>query len=708
MISIIISLALGSVAPAWWTPSTNVSKACADFAPGNEGGGKIRPVSALDLATLRDFGSIVEDPSTPAPFSISPDGAKIALVLRRGNPAENAYCLALVILDRRTQAVRVLDFASEYIPEIFDKGNLAGYQDGMPNGQVPLWSPDGRWIAYLKRQNGVTHLWQASISDGRVNPVTDSPIDVDKFSWTDSGATLVYSVRSGLRAARAAIAGGGLSGHHYDERYVPDRSSVPFPRAPTTDQFYSVDAGIRMPATAAERALLGTELPPGSVACVLGIGGARACVERRSPVYINSPTVIRVHEHGETIQCSARTCDDHVAAVFWSADYRSVYYLRREGWADSSTALYQWRPSHRPRLVLRTDDLLFGCRATSTSILCARETATAPRHIVTIEPRTGHMATLFNPNPEFATLTSGQVERLHWRNAYGIETFGDLILPANGVATMPLPLVVVGYDSRGFLRGGTGDEYPIQAFAARGFAVLRYQRPKDVGLLKPARTISEIVRRDNDRWRDRRSVLSSLEVVIRQLISRGLVDPHRIGITGFSDGASNANFAILNSSLFAVASMSSCCEDPFSVTTVVGPALSEAAHGWGYPRLTSPNPAFWQPISLAANAERVRIPILLQQSDREYLFGLQTVSALRELGRPIDLFVYPDEYHIKWQPAHRLAIYRRNLRWFDFWLKGEAREAGQSSAEYARWQQWRSSGRVASASQPRSGRGEDQ
>src|SRR3546814_4567827 len=41
------------------------------------------------------------------------------------------------------------------------------------------------------------------------------------------------------------------------------------------------------------------------------------------------------------------------------------------------------------------------------------------------------------------------------------------------------PLVVVQYDTRGFLRGGTGDEYPIQALAASGFAVLSVSRPID-------------------------------------------------------------------------------------------------------------------------------------------------------------------------------------------------------------------------------------
>src|SRR3546814_5155407 len=52
-------------------------------------------------------------------------------------------------------------------------------------------------------------------------------------------------------------------------------------------------------------------------------------------------------------------------------------------------------------------------------------------------------------------------------------------MPAPSRPSKPYPLVVVQYDTRGFLRGGTGDEYPIQALAASGFAVLSVSRPID-------------------------------------------------------------------------------------------------------------------------------------------------------------------------------------------------------------------------------------
>ena len=40
---------------------------------------------------------------------------------------------------------------------------------------------------------------------------------------------------------------------------------------------------------------------------------------------------------------------------------------------------------------------------------------------------------------------------------------------------------------------------------------------------------------------------------------------------------------------------------------------------------------------------------------------------------------------MKWQPVHRLAIYVRNVDWFDFWLKGVEDPAPAKAGQYERW-----------------------
>jgi hypothetical protein len=74
-------------------------------------------------------------------------------------------------------------------------------------------------------------------------------------------------------------------------------------------------------------------------------------------------------------------------------------------------------------------------------------------------------------------------------------------------------------------------------------------------------------------------------------------------------------------------------------------------------------------------------------ADDEYLSARQSFTASRELDRPIELYVLPDEHHVKWQPAHRIAVYNRAIDWFDYWLN--ANKAPSREEEVARWEAMR-------------------
>src|SRR3546814_11299960 len=91
----------------------------------------------------------------------------------------------------------------------------------------------------------------------------------------------------------------------------------------------------------------------------------------------------------------------------------------------------------------------------------------------------------FNPNPEFAAIKLGKVERLRWTNDRGLPAWGDLALPPDYDGRTRLPLVIVQYRSRGFLRGGIGDDYSIHLLAASGFTVLSFQSPPHCSSASP-------------------------------------------------------------------------------------------------------------------------------------------------------------------------------------------------------------------------------
>lgn len=399
------------------------------------------------------------------------------------------------------------------------------------------------------------------------------------------------------------------------------------------------------------------------------------------------PVSLKVETGGRTVTCAVAACADAVAALWWRDSGELLFLQGGTPENGGTTTLYRWRVDAEPTPVplLATTDALLGCQRLARRLICARETATHPRVIVSLDPDTGRSTTIYDPNPQFARLRTGAVQRLRWRDPDGVAGYGDLVLPPRHRPGDRHPLVIVQYQSRGFLRGGTGDEYPIHALASRGFAVLSFNRVRPFASDAGARDINAFIRIGMTDFAERRRMLSAIETGIDRSIALGAVDPGRIGISGLSDGAATVAFALVNSARFRAAAMSSCCDDPSTVHFAAGLAYLDATTAWGYPGPGAGGAAFWRRYSLAANAERIDVPILLQLPDDEFRLGLETYVSLDRRQVPIEMHVFPDEYHVKWHPAHRLAIYERAIDWFDFWLNGREDPAPEKRDQYVRW-----------------------
>ena len=135
---------------------------CAGILPGQATPGPSRPLRPVDLARLRDIGPLDPDAFAEPSFTISPDGRWAAFQLRRGDPARNAYCLAMILVDlSQKDPPRILDEGRDPILFTFDFRGIADFPLGLLRVITPRWSPDGRWIAFLKRSGGTVQVWRA-------------------------------------------------------------------------------------------------------------------------------------------------------------------------------------------------------------------------------------------------------------------------------------------------------------------------------------------------------------------------------------------------------------------------------------------------------------------------------------------------------------------------------------------------------------------
>jgi len=665
---------------------------CEDLLPAAPAAGPKRAITARDLVRFRDVGDPLPYIDYQSPLGLSPDGADLAFVVSRADPLTNRICRGLVAVPVQGGPPRLLDRGGELI---ITRGIYRGIWEstGFPETVTPLWSPDGKWIAWRKRIGGVTQLWRVR-ADGRDGAqVTQDRFDVENFAWSADSRTLVVARRANALEAEKALDAEGRTGWLYDERVVPNEGWRPNPWAkdvPLEIAAIDLASGTARTASAAEAARIPAEVLDyrfeSAAASVLGY---KAWTEAAGSHPLASKRLWAADPPGARIACRAAACQGRIGNIWWDPSGTALVFQRRQGWNNEETALYHWEPrSGRVRPLLRTLDVLTGCRRTGDTLVCGRENAAMPRRIVAIDLRSGKERLVFDTNPEFARIALGPVRRLRWKNAFGLPAWGDLVLPADYDGKRRLPLVVVTYFSHGFLRGGVGDDYPIYLFAALGFAVLSVERaPHVAGSFPDLKTwdqVNAVGRRD---WGERRNLLSTTLGGVDGAIATGMVDPARVGITGLSDGASNVEFALINSNRFAAAAMSTCCEGPVTDLVMGGPGWGDWNHAvMGYPLSIDQDRTFWQPMSLAVNARQMNTPLLLQLADREALLALETYGALREAKKPVEMIVFDQEYHNKVQPAHRLAVYTRSVDWFRFWLMGAEDPAPDKQAQYRRWQ----------------------
>lgn len=683
--SLLAALAAGT---ALLAPFAAAHAACARLNWSNISLPERRALSPDDLVRIRDVGPSGDDPPSQHLFSFSPDHRSIAFQIRQADPASNSYCLGMVVISLETDAKpRFVDMGGELILRPADDSVYPIKWSGIPSTVTPVWTSDGKSILFLKRTNGVTNVWRASTASTRSSQLTAFSQDVSDFRLIDD-RLIIAKLRDDGSAMKEALDREALGGYHFDSRFVPMMSSRPYARVAPARIMRAIDmrTGTVREATAQEvsafpnsdRTVADPTESPAS--CT----SARRATDNRLP---SSWRVEQICPTGAKVVCTQAACSGNIITAWENNDATIVRFLKQEGWARSEWTIYEWNiAADSARKIYSTHALLMDCQPlTFDDIICLRETSLEPRHLARLDLRRNGLSIIANFNPEFSRLDLGRVERLTLRSDAGIEAFADLVLPTNFQAGRRVPVIIVQYQSRGFLRGGTGDEFPIQAFANNGFAVLSMQRPMPVGALNRPRDAIAIDRVSLLDFADRKSVLSVIEKAVAIIVDRGIADPSSIGITGLSDGSSTVQFASLHSELFSAAVVSGCCWEPGQAVSL-GPQTAQRYTAIGWPDSSEIAETFWKNMSISRNADRIGFPFLFQMADEEYQMALPSFIALQEKGKPADLFVYPEEHHVKWQPAHRLSSYWRSIDWFNYWLRGIVPAKGRRKVEALRWQ----------------------
>jgi hypothetical protein len=682
-------LAIGAASLAFAVPARAEDIVCPPVWPPRAPASSVSLADPAALLALRDISQPGPGANGTSPLAVSPDGKRIAFFIAQPVPAVNDLCETLVVLDLAApRDVRILDSGGSGIryEEV-----LRGVRRPSGTFEVnsPVWSPDGRALVYRKRVDGEVQAWRAALDTGSARQLSHAEQDVEAVSWSRDGERVLYTVRPGRAAFFAAREREAAKGYLYDARFLPSLAAEPQLPAELPEALMSLPAegGPATPAAEADKAAFA---PPSQwtyeIHAVERPDGVRAGADPVDETFLSRSTVWVERAPGERTKCADPACTGALRGLWWQGD--EVMFLKRDGWLREDSVIQAWSPqSGTVRTLMRVNERVSGCVPTRDQLLCLSEGSRRPRRVIAVDPASGRMSEFFDPNPEVDTASLPPVERLRWTNEMGHDAWADLVLPSGSPPRGGWPMVIVQYRSDGFLKGGTGDEYPIYPLVARGMAVFSFHAPDSIGFhTANGADMAAMAAAGHRNWARRRSVHDSLMRGLDLALARGTIDPSRIGISGLSDGSTTTRFALINENRFAAASISTCCLEPFTIMALGGPAQAEWFRLMGYPDASRPDDDFWRPASMALNAGKMRTPLLMQLSDDEFIDSLETFTALREHDKPVELYVFRGEHHIKWQPVHRLAIYERNLDWFAFWLQDRVDPDPAKAEQYARWE----------------------
>ncbi len=256
----------------------------------------------------------------------------------------------------------------------------------------------------------------------------------------------------------------------------------------------------------------------------------------------------------------------------------------------------------------------------------------------------------------------GKAESVEWENE-GFHVQGWLLLPEDYDAAKKYPLIV---EVHGGPSAAVVPRWPGAGFGPVPFAALDYfvLMPNPRGSFGEGEKFTEANRRDFG-YGDLRDILSGVDAVEKKYP----IDDARVGLTGWSYGGFMTMFAVTQTHRFKAA--------------VAGAGISnwQSYYGensidqWMIPFFGASvydDPAVYAKMSAINYIKNVKTPTLVVVGDRDGECpapqSFEFWHALRDLGDPTELVVYPNEGHGFVNPEHRRDVLERALGWFEEYM----------------------------------------
>jgi dipeptidyl aminopeptidase/acylaminoacyl peptidase len=570
----------------------------------------------------------------------------------------------------------------------------------------PQWSPNGKWIAFVSGRDGSNDLYLLPVDGGDATRRTATASGIGNYKWSPDSARIAFVTQDpedstdGVPGSDARVIGAGTSMHHLWEvaadptsgstaaearrltqgnfnvdphfaesfNWSPDGSTIAFAHSPTPQEGnrWPVLADISTVEVASGAVDRIVETDATSFGPVYSPGGewlAYAHIER--PTWPGVGDLFIVPAAGGASRRLHATFDRKPLPLGWSASGDRVYYtdtLRTHARvgalpADGGKPI-DFGPQER---VLSFAHL----NHTRTHIGCVFEDLQSPPEafVMELEPASA-VSNVSAANASLPDHPLGHTELISWRSEEGPQIEGLLTYPVDYERGRAYPLIVDlhggphWFFSQVFVANPQPYQFPLAAFAASGYAVLRCNI-RGSGGYGPEFRFAVMEDLGGVDFAD---VMAGVD----HAIEIGVADPQRLGVLGWSYGAYLSAWAITQSQRFKAACMLAPVTNLISFTGTTD--NHELFPGYLNSQFWD-DPALFLARSPVMQVKGATTPALLLHGEADTRVPIsqsfEFYHALRQQGCQTQMVAYPRMGHVPGEPGQLLDIMERTLAWYD-------------------------------------------
>jgi dipeptidyl aminopeptidase/acylaminoacyl peptidase len=584
----------------------------------------------------------------------------------------------------------------------------------------PRWSPDGKWIAFLsgrEDENEIDQLWILPSNGGEAEKFTDAKGGVEDFAWSPDSKRIVLVVKDpdprepekkekekktvpplvidrfhfkqdidGYLTDRWShlqlldLASRKIdnltSGKHDDvlPAWSPDGNEIAFVTKRGDDPDRTVNWDVwaigAQPGGKERQVTTSPEADPNpdweSAPAWSPDGKTIAYIHGGDPKKIEYAvqTLAIISASGGEAKVLTQNLDRNVAQPHWAPDGKSIFFVLED---DGTQTLARVPISGGP------PETVAGGRRNVTAydvsksgkVIARVSTPDRPYEIFAAEKN--DLRNLSKQNDAWlGTIKLAKVEEIKFKSKDGTEVHGFVVHPVDLAAGAKSPALLR-------LHGGPQSQYANefdfekQLFAANGYAVVM---PNPRGSTGRGEKFAMGIFAS---W-GQVDVEDDLAAV-DDAVARGLADPDRLGVGGWSYGGIATNYLIATTTRFKAATSGASASNilaGYGTDQYIIDYEQELGVPWKntdtYLKLSYP----------FLHADKIKTPTLFLCGENDFNVPLlnseQMYQALRSLNVPTELVIYPGQNHRLKKPSYIIDRYKRYLDWYAKWM-GTAKPA---------------------------------